>query len=298
MTTRSLPNLASLLAVAGDVPQALSIIADEAAGIDRGLAVQLLLYDARRQVIAERVVRSGDGIAREPLAVAIDHFPPPSRKRIGAGDGFADFGNQSADYMKLLGIPAQEGAVLSLRGLHLDGELAGILVVVDVRRRFGTRLVERIAPACDLFALAFARLLEHEARVEAVAALETLTRSIHGEYEKTIGALEARIAAAYDARTAGQGPEAAKISQLEKAAQAAAAEARTMAERLSAVEEQVESAVARLEKAHVELHNQSETVRSQSALLYRIERMLDEAGAKSDPQSVIEELLSVVNSRG
>lgn len=296
MPTRSLPTLAGIFATCPDIPHALSIVAEEAGEIDRSLLVHLLLYDARKGLICERIGRSNGQVSGERIAVSLDHLPPPIRKRIAAGDSFADFGNQSADYMKLLGMAPQDGAVLSLRGLHLDGELAGVLAITEARKRFGSRLIERISPACDLFALAFARLLEHEARTEAVTTLEALTRTIHAEYEKTISELESRISAAYDAQTSQQG-DSPRVARLQRALDDAMADGRRMAERLAAVEEQVEAAVGRLERAHIELHAQNEAVRAKEDLLFRVERILSDASSAGDPRKVIDELRSLVSAR-
>ena len=297
MPTRTLPALAGIFATSPDISHALAVVAEEAGEIDRSLLVHLLLYYARKGLICERIGRAGGKVSSDPIAVSLDHLPPPIRKRIAAGDSFADFGNQSADYMKLLGMAPQDGAVLSMRGLHMDGELAGVLAITEARKRFGSRLIERISPACDLFALAFARILEHEARTEAVSALEALTRTIHSEYEKTISDLEARIAAAYDAQRARDG-ESPRVGQLERALSAATADARTMTERLAAVEEQVEAAVGRLERAHIELHAQNEAVRAKEDLLFRIERILSDERSADDPRKIIDELRSIVSARG
>jgi hypothetical protein len=68
-----------------------------------------------------------------------------------------------------------------------------------------------------------------------------------------------------------------------------------MSERLTAVEEQVVSAVGRLERAHRQLYEQSESLTQQRNLLYRLERMLRD-GAGSDSSKLLEDILAVVSS--
>ena len=70
-----------------------------------------------------------------------------------------------------------------------------------------------------------------------------------------------------------------------------------MAQRLSAVEEQVRVAVTKLEKAHVQLHAQGEALQTQSNLIYRVEEMLREASGRPDSRQVIEQVLQIVTSR-
>jgi len=106
------------------------------------------------------------------MTVSVDHLPPAIRRALVSGATLADFGTESDDYLKLLGLtPQQGGGILTVRGLTLDGELAGFVAVYEPRRRFGNRVVERLSPAIDLFALAFERIAEHDARFEAVQAL-------------------------------------------------------------------------------------------------------------------------------
>ena len=86
-------------------------------------------------------------------------------------------------------------------------------------------------------------------------------------------------------------------SQLKKAIEVAAVEARANAQRLSAVEEQVRVAVTKLEKAHVQLHAQGEALQTQSNIIYRVEQALREAVAAQDSKKLIEEVLQIVTSR-
>ena len=88
-----------------------------------------------------------------------------------------------------------------------------------------------------------------------------------------------------------------RVTQLKRAIEVAAAEARVTAQRLSAVEEQVRVAVTKLEKAHVQLHAQGEALQTQSSIIYRVEQALREAMTGQDSRKVIEEVLQIVTSR-
>jgi len=171
MAPRTLATLATVLSNARDADAALTLLQNEASDIDRAAQLALFVCDSRRQLITERLNPVGDTVSRLPLNVAIDHLPAPIRRALNSGSAIADFGVESEDYMKLLGVnPIQQGGVLSVRGLTLDGELAGFIALYEPRKRFGPRVVERLSPALDLFALAFERIAEHEARFELYVA--------------------------------------------------------------------------------------------------------------------------------
>jgi hypothetical protein len=208
-------------------------------------------------------------------------------------------GAESGDYQKLLGVGASpEAGLLLLRGLLVDGEVAAVLALSEPKTRFGQRLSDKLAPAVDLFALAFARLAERRAREEAVRALEDLTQKLHEQHTVIVKALEQKLSAA-QAVLEGKGGtgDTERVTKLKRAIDAAAIEARATAQRLSAVEEQVQVAVRKLEKAHVQLHAQGEALQQQSDLIYRIESMLKEATAGQDSRKVIEGVLELVTTR-
>jgi chromosome segregation ATPase len=192
--------------------------------------------------------------------------------------------------MKLLGVaPNQQGGILSVRGLTLDGELAGFIGLYEPRRRFGPRIIERLAPALDLFALAFERIAEHEARFEAVRTLEELTRNIHAEYNRAVRQLKTELE---DARSSSAAPterDAARITELERHLSQATDEVQRRAERLQAVEDQVSQAVSKLQQAHEDLHTQSELARARADVIYQIERVLAETNG-SDPARAVERI--------
>jgi hypothetical protein len=297
MAPRTLANLATVLSNARDADAALTLLQHEAADIERSAQLALFVCDSRRQLITERLNPSGDTVTRLPLNISIDHLPAPIRRALNSGSAVADFGAESEDYMKLLGVSlAQQGGILSVRGLTLDGELAGFVALYEPRRRFGPRVIERLSPALDLFALAFERIAEHEARFEAVRTLEELTRNIHSEYNRAVRQLKAELE---DARSAIASPgerDAARIAELERLIAEANDEIQRRAERLNAIEDQVSQAVGRLQQAHVDLHAQTELARTRADMLYQIERAI--AGQDDDtPEKALEKVRALVAAR-
>jgi len=298
MAPRTLATLANVLSTARDADAALTLLQHEAYDIERSAQLALFICDSRRQLITERLSPVGDVVARTPLNVAIDHLPAPIRRALNFGAAVADFGAESDDYMKLLGIsPQQQGGILSVRGLTLDGELAGFIALYEARRRFGPRIAERLSPALDLFALAFERIAEHEARFEAVRTLEELTRNIHAEYNRAVKQLKAELE---DSRSSSAAPterDAARIAELERLLADANEEIQRRAERLQAVEDQVTQAVGRLQQAHVDLHEQSEVARSHENLIYQIERALAEANGTTDSVEAVQKIRDALAPR-
>jgi len=233
------------------------------------------------------------------LEIAVDHLPSAIRRTISSGKQFADLGTESGDYQKLLGTGASpEAGVLLLRGLLVDGELAGVLALSEPKTRFGHRLSEKVAPAVDLFSLAFARLAERRAREEAVRTLEELTKALNEENARALQDLQRKLAEARSALNGKGGNDSIRVSQLKRAIEVASVEARATSERLSAVEEQVRVAVTKLEKAHVQLHVQGEALQTQSNILYRVEQALRDATAgRGEPRKILEEVLQIVTSK-
>lgn len=296
MAPRTLATLATVLSNARDADAALTLLQHEASDIDRAAQLALFLCDSRRQLITERLNPAGDTVARLPLNVAIDHLPAPIRRALNSGSAIADFGVESEDYMKLLGVsPIQQGGVLSVRGLTLDGELAGFIALYEPRKRFGPRVVERLSPALDLFALAFERIAEHEARFEAVRVLEELTRNIHSEYNRAVRQLKAEIEDLRGAIASPSERDAARISELERLVADANDEIHRRAERLQAVEDQVTQAVGKLQQAHVDLHDQTELARIRADIIYQIERALESNGKA--PAETLEKVKALLAPR-
>ncbi|GAC1411799.1 MAG: hypothetical protein NVSMB53_08080 [Gemmatimonadaceae bacterium] len=265
---------------------------------DRNGHVVLYIHDARRELLVERLMPAPEGMRTAQIEIALDHLPTAIRRTLQAGKQFADLGSESGDYQKLLGVGANtEAGVLLLRGLLVDGELSGVLSLSEPKTRFGHRLSDKVGPAVDLFALAFARLAERRAREEAVRMLESLTRSLNDEHTRAVAALEHKLSEAQAALNGKGTGDSIRVTQLKRAIEVAAVEARATAQRLSAVEEQVRVAVTKLEKAHVQLHAQGEALQTQSNIIYRVEQSLREAMTGQDSRKVIEEVLQIVTSR-
>src|SRR5947208_2047253 len=90
---------------------------------------------------------------------------------------------------------------------------------------------------------AFARLAERRAREEAVRTLEELTRSLNDEHARAVADLQRKLSEAQAALNGKGTSDSIRVTQLKRAIEVAAAEARVTAQRLSAVEEQVRVAV-------------------------------------------------------
>jgi hypothetical protein len=280
------------------VAEALNALAQDIIEHDRNGHVVLYIHDARRELLSERLMPAPEGMRTAQIEIALDHLPTAIRRTLMAGKQFADLGSESGDYQKLLGVGANtEAGVLLLRGLLVDGELTGVLALSEPKTRFGHRLSEKVAPAVDLFALAFARLAERRAREEAVLTLESLTRSLNDEHERAVATLEHKLSEAQAALNGKGTGDSIRVTQLKRAIEVAAVEARATSQRLSAVEEQVRVAVTKLEKAHVQLHAQGEALQTQSNIIYRVEQALREAMTGQDSRKVIEEVLQIVASR-
>jgi hypothetical protein len=299
MAPRTLAALSTVFTSAGNVAEALNALSQDVGEHDRNGSIVLFMYDARRDLLAERLMPAHEGLRTAQLEIAQDHLPTAIRRTIAAGKAFADFGTESGDYQKLLGVGASpEAGVLLLRGLLVDGELAGILALSEPKTRFGHRLSEKIAPAVDLFGLAFARLAERRAREEAVRTLEQLTKALNEEHTRTVQDLQHKLAEAKAALSGRGGGDSIRVSQLKRAIEVASVEARATAERLSAVEEQVRVAVTKLEKAHVQLHAQGEALQNQSNIIYQVEKALREATTgRADSRQILEEVLQIVTSK-
>jgi hypothetical protein len=298
MAPRTLAALSTVLSSVGNTAEALNALAQDIAEHDRNGHVVLFIYDAKRELLSERLMPAHEGMRTAQIEIALDHLPTAVRRILLAGRQFADLAGESGDYQKLLGAGANpEAGVLLLRGLLVDGELSGVLALSEPKTRFGHRLSEKVVPAVDLFGLAFARLAERRAREEAVRALEDLTRSLNDEHSRAVAELQHKLSEAQAALNGKGAGDTIRVTQLKRAIEVAAVEARATAQRLSAVEEQVRVAVTKLEKAHVQLHAQGEALQTQSNIIYRVEQTLREAMSGQDSRKVIEEVLQIVASR-
>src|SRR3954470_16319609 len=298
MAPRTLAGLSTVLSAAGNVAEALNALAQDVSEHDRNGHLALFIYDARRDLLSERLIPAHEGTRTAQIEIAIDHLPTAVRRTLTSGKQFADPASESGDYQKLLGVGASpEAGVLLLRGLLVDGELAAVLSLSEPKTRFGHRLSEKVVPAVDLFALAFARLAERRAREEAVRTLEEVTRSLNAEHTRAVAELQQKLSEAQAALNGKGSGDSIRVTQLKRAIEVAAVEARATAQRLSAVEEQVRVAVTKLEKAHIQLHAQGEALQMQGNMIYRIEGLIRNAAGAQDPGKVLEEVLQIVTSK-
>ena len=292
MPPRTLATLAHALSVAPDLDAALLALGDALSEVDRFAKVALVRFDARRAMLVDRLVPAGDSVACERLETTFDHLPTRERIAVAAGGTFVDFGDQSDEFAALFAFQRfTDVGWLSLRGLRFDGQLSAVIVLYETRKFFGARSSERLAPSVALFELAFARFFEREARAEAVRTLEDVTHRVHSEYERKLGALEEKLVKASGAHPVAD-PE--RLLSLEREAAKALEDARRAARRADAVEVQVTAAVDQLEKAHIELHRRSETLRQKTRTLYLIDRVLTLDAGTDDPREMVNGLLTLV----
>jgi hypothetical protein len=297
MPPRTLASLAHALAAASDLDVALVALGEALAEVDRSARIALISFDARRQMLAERRSPNGSRVERVRVDTTFDHLPVRLRVPVSAGGQFVDVGDDSDDFARLFGIASSlnEEGLLAVRGIPTDGHLSAVISLLEPRRFFGTRVMERFAPYVALFELAYARFSEREAREEAVHTLEDVTQRVHGEYVKRLADLERQLAVARNTPSSvatALSPE--RLVALETDAANAREEARRATRRADAVEGQVTAAVGQLEQAHVELHRRSEMLRQKTRTLYLIERVLSLDAATADPRQLADGLLALV----
>ena len=293
MPPRTLATLAHALSVAPDVDAALLALAEALAEVDRFAQIALVRYDARREMLVDRLMVSGDRVATQRLDTTFDHLPTRERIAVSTGSTFVDFADHSDEFAPLFALKRfNDVGWLALRGLRFEGQLSGVIVLYETRKFFGTRTSERLAPAVALFELAYLRFFEREAREEAVRTLEDVTQRVHAEYERKLATLEQQLLKASGPQLAHADPE--RLVALEREAAHALEEARQASRRASAVEAQVTAAVEQLEKAHIELHRRSESLRQKTRTLYLIDRVLTLDASTDDPREMVSGLLTLV----
>src|SRR5258708_22575676 len=292
MPPRTLATLAHTLSVAPDLDASLLALAEALTEVDRFAQIALVRFDARRDMLADRLIVTGDVVVRERLETTFDHLPTRERLAVAAAGAFVDFGDHSDEYAPLFALAKlPDVGWLSLRGIRFDGQLSAILVLYETRKFFGTRSSERVAPAAALFELAFARFAEREAREEAVRTLEDVTQRVHSEYERKLALLEQQLFQAAGSQAIAQ-PE--RLVALEREVAKALEDARRAGKRADAVEATVGAAVEQLELAHVELHRRSESLRQRSRTIYLIDRVLTLDASTDDPREMVNGLLTLV----
>src|ERR1051325_1774142 len=194
MPPRTLASLAHALTVTADNDGALVALAEALSEVDRYAHVALVRFDARHEMLGERVGVSGTEATHARLDTTFDHLPSRERSVIAAGGQFVDFGDRSDEFARLFQFaPLGEAGWLAIRGLRFDGSLCALLVLYETRKLFGARTSERFLPAIALFELAFTRFLEREAREEAVQTLEMVTHRVHDDYDARLAQLERQL---------------------------------------------------------------------------------------------------------
>ncbi|MDB4912773.1 MAG: hypothetical protein JWM95_417 [Gemmatimonadetes bacterium] len=292
MPPRTLATLAHALTVAPDLDASLLALADALTEVDRFALLALVRFDARRTMLTERLMPTGDVVERQRLETTFDHLPTRERIAVLAGGTFVDFADHSDEFAPLFALPRlPDVGWLSLRGIRFEGQLSAVIVLYETRKFFGTRSSERLAPSAALFELAFARFAEHEAREEAVKTLEDVTQRVHSEYERKLGLLEEKL---FEAAGAAPQAEPERLVALERDLAKALEEARRATKRADAVDATVGAAVEQLEMAHVELHRQSEALRQRSRTIYLIDRVLTLDATTRDPRELVGGLLTLV----
>lgn len=295
MAPRTLPSLAHALATAPDLDAALIALGESLADVDRGARLALIQYDARRDMLRQRLEPTGAMVESSSLETTFDHLPEGIRKRLLTGGEFVDLADRTADYVRLCGFgTAVEGGVLALRGMQMDGALGAMLALYEPKKIFGSRSTERLAPAVALFDLAYARLAEREAREEAVRTLEDVTQRVHGEYVRKLGALEGELRVIRDTPRELPTVDPALAVSLEAETARATEEARKAVRRAERAEQQVATAVHQLEQAHVELHRRNEALRQRTRTLYLLDRALTIDAETTDPRELADALLTLV----
>ena len=292
MPPRTLASLAHALTVSASPDAALLALGEALTEVDRFARIALIRFDARQGMLRERQLVTEAALDVVALDTTFDHLPVRERAAIEAGGQFVDFADASDEFARLFHLPSLgEPGWLSARGLRYEGQLTSILALYEGRKLFGARTAERFLPAIALFELAYQRFLEHDARADAVRTLEDVTQAVHGEYERRLADLEARLTDANNNQSAG---DSARVVSLELELAQSAEDSRRAMKRANAVEATIAAAVEQLEKAHVELHRRSESLRQKTRSIYLIDKVLTLDASTNDPKQLAEGLMALV----
>lgn len=292
MPPRTLASLAHALTIAGNRDAALEALGEALAEVDRYAHLGLVRFDNRRSMLVDRTLVVGSRTDTVTLETTFDHIPTRERMAVSAGGQLVDFGESSEEFARLLQLPMLgEGGWLSIRGLPYEGELSALLVLYESRKMFGAKTAERFLPAIALFELAYMRFLEREAREDAVRTLEDVTQRVHTAYEQRLAELEARLT--HQSNTPAGQADATRVLSLERELAQANEDARRALRRSGAVEATIASAVEQLEKAHIELHRRSESLRQKTRTIYLIDRVLSLDTSTDDPRQLADGLLAL-----
>src|SRR2546423_244688 len=106
MASRTLAGLSTVLSAAGNITEALNALAQDIGEHDRNGHIVLFIYDAKRDLLVERLIPAPEGMRTAQIEIALDHLPSAVRRTLLAGRQFADLAGESGDYQKLLGVGA------------------------------------------------------------------------------------------------------------------------------------------------------------------------------------------------
>ncbi|MCC7196221.1 MAG: GAF domain-containing protein [Gemmatimonadaceae bacterium] len=293
MTPRTLESLAHALGAANTLDAALVALSECVADIDRSAAIAFFRVTPRRGLMVERLDPSAGGVSRTGIELSVDQLPQAVTRAVRAGGTLADLGDDAAPFARMMGIALDSsGGRLALRGVRVDGELVGVISLREPVRVFGVGVSEQAGSMFSLFDIAAQRFVEHEARVEATLAVEEITRRLHSEYMARLGAVEEQLR---EARAATPAPGTALDPiEAERAAARQAEEQRRTARKLTALEQQLTASIGQLERAHVELHRRSESLRQRTRTIYLIDRLLTLAARTESPERLADGLLALV----
>ncbi len=294
MPPHTLASLAHSLSAATDLDAAFVALAEGLAEADRGSHVALFRLDAKRAMLRERALVVDGVIQRVALEASLEQFPKNVGRTIAEGCIFADLAEESPGFARMLAMPRMsDGGWLSVVGLRVDGQLAGLIALLEPKRVFGTRVSERFSPMVALFELAFLRFAERDARLEAVQTLEDVTQKVHGDYLSRLAATEGQLREARSVNASGAGHAASVVSREREEARSSE-ETRRATRKLVVLEQQLTASVGALEQAHIELHRRSEALRQRTRTLYLLDRALTLAAAREEPQRLADGLLALV----
>ncbi len=292
MLQRTLPSLAYALAAASGLDEALVSLAETLGESDRETTLVYLRVDPRGGLVRERLIARAGKVERLALETAVEQLPPSVLRVVQEGGSFVEVDDQPAAYARVLQVPEPEaGGLFLLRGIRAERQLVAILAVVEPKRVFGTRVTDRLGPLVSLFELAHARIIERDARHEAVHTLEAVTQRIHAEHEQRLAELEQRMTR-QTTELQAEG-DAAKIAREREEARRAE-DARRAARQLAVLESQLTASIGQLEQAHIELHRRSEVLRQRTRTLYLLDRVLTIAANSATPRSLVDSLLALL----
>ena len=264
MPPRTLASLAHALTVSASPDAALHALGEALAEVDRFAHLALIRFDAPADMLRERHARRAKHeLDVMPLETTFDHLPPRERTAIEAGGQFVDFGEAERRVRAAVSASAARRAGVAERA-RPPLRRTSSAHSSSCTRRANCSARERPSVSCRRSRCSswrIVRFLEREARDDAVARSKTSRKRVHGEYERRLADLEARLLDANNNQAAG---DSARVVTLERELAQATEDARRAMKRANAVDATIGAAVEQLEKAHVELHRRSESLRQKT----------------------------------